>query len=162
MKKYKKIVIALSGLILIACISILYIPVLNRGFFHLLIDFSLSESVPTITINDINTEKDIIIDTRSINEYKISHLPNAIWMGETIQEDLIPKSSQRIILYCSIGKRSELTGEQLLNKGHENVYNLYGGIFEWHNQGHVIVDNSNDTTTSVHPFSTFWGLWLKN
>ena len=37
------------------------------------------------------------------------------------------------IVYCTIGARSETIGEKLKKNGFTNVYNLYGGIFEWKN-----------------------------
>ena len=42
--------------------------------------------------------------------------------------------SDTIVLYCSIGYRSEKIGEKLVEMGYGHVFNLYGGIFEWVNR----------------------------
>lgn len=44
--------------------------------------------------------------------------------------------------------------------GFKNVSNLYGGIFEWVNQAHEIVNDSGKTD-SVHAYNRFWGMWLQ-
>ena len=46
-------------------------------------------------------------------------------------------------MYCSIGKRSEKVTQKLKKAGYNNVSNLYGGIFEWVNQGNEVVDTNN-------------------
>ena len=40
-----------------------------------------------------------------------------------------------IIVYCSIGVRSEDIGEKLKELGYTKILNLYGGIFDWKNKG---------------------------
>jgi hypothetical protein len=37
---------------------------------------------------------------------------------------------------------------------------MYGGIFEWVNNGYPIV-NSAGPTQRVHAFDRTWGVWLK-
>ena len=41
------------------------------------------------------------------------------------------------------------------------VYNLYGGLFEWVNQGKEVVKPNGETTETVHAYSKSWGIWLK-
>ena len=65
-----------------------------------------------------------------------------------------------VIVYCSIGKRSEDVTLKLKKAGYTNVKNLYGGIFEWVNQGHPVYNNNNIVTDSVHAYGNFWGKWL--
>lgn len=71
----------------------------------------------------------------------------------------VAKGSE-IIVYCSIGKRSEKITQKLTKAGYSNVSNLYGGIFEWVNQGNNVVDLNNKNTNKVHAYSRFWGHWL--
>jgi len=56
--------------------------------------------------------------------------------------------------------RSEKVVEKLEELGYRDVYNLYGGIFEWVNQGYPVVNERNDTTLEVHGFSRIWSVWL--
>ena len=46
-------------------------------------------------------------------------------------EDIAREST--IVVYCSVGYRSEKIAEELDKLGFTNVSNLYGGIFEWIN-----------------------------
>lgn len=45
-----------------------------------------------------------------------------------------------VVLYCFIGYCSEKVVEQFWEWGFIKVYNLYGSIFEWVNQGYFVVD----------------------
>ena len=46
--------------------------------------------------------------------------------------------------------------------GYKEVYNLYGGIFEWVNQGNrVVTGENNSVTKQVHAYDKVWGTWLK-
>ena len=72
----------------------------------------------------------------------------------------LPKNKP-LIVYCSIGKRSEKITKELLKEGFSNVRNLYGGIFEWVNEGNGVVDNENKPTNKVHAYGRFWGQFLE-
>lgn len=37
--------------------------------------------------------------------------------------------------------------------GYKNVFNLYGGIFEWKNNGGKVVTNQNTATDNIHTFN---------
>ena len=65
-----------------------------------------------------------------------------------------------VILYCSVGYRSEKAGEKLLEKGYKNVLNLHGGIFEWKNSGYEVVDPKGEHTDRVHTYNKEWSEYL--
>ena len=125
-----------------------------------------SESVPYVYVNEVkSTEHIMILDTRKKEEFDVSHIKNAIWVGhKSFEQDSvlkkIPSKETAIMVYCSIGVRSEDIGEKLLKAGYTNVKNLYGGIFEWKNQGNAVYKN-NVETDSVHAFNKQWGKLLK-
>jgi rhodanese-related sulfurtransferase len=129
-----------------------------------LIDFE----VPTITVTKLKQmqEKDkvYLLDAREIREYNISHLPNATRIGydefsiSAIKD--IPKNAT-VVIYCTVGYRSGKVVEKLQKAGYTNVYNLYGSIMEWANQGNKLVDSKGQTTTKVHTYSKDWSKWLK-
>ncbi len=106
----------------------------------------------------------VILDTRSAEEFSISHLPEARFIDydrfKISDVENIAKDT-RIILYCSVGYRSERIGEKLLKAGFKEVYNLYGGIFQWKNDGHQVVNNLNKPTDSVHTYNEKWSKWLE-
>lgn len=126
----------------------------------------LSHTVPEVNVPDAAEKltNTVFLDAREREEYEVSHIKGARFVGYdhfTMEAvDDVPKTTP-IIVYCSVGYRSEKISEQLLAAGFENVSNLYGGIFEWKNQGHTVVDQEGETTEAVHAFSRTWGIWLK-
>lgn len=125
-----------------------------------------SETVPYISVKALANQTDaVILDAREMTEYNVSHLKNAIYVGyddfdiKAATNKLIDKQ-QTIVIYCSIGVRSEDIGEQLKNAGYTNVFNLFGGIFEWKNSDFPIFDSKNKETDNVHTYSKNWSKWL--
>lgn len=125
-------------------------------------------SVPYMTISDLHKIKDsvVILDAREKEEFEISHIPKAKYVGyknfslQKLDSLKIPKTST-IVVYCSLGIRSENIGEKIKEYGYPNVLNLYGGIFEWKNNNLEIVNN-NKITDSIHTFSKKWSKWVQN
>ncbi|WP_299105311.1 rhodanese-like domain-containing protein [uncultured Tenacibaculum sp.] len=153
----------------------------NTVFFLLLISFSSfsqenlkqllekynTESVPYISVTDLQKEKNVVLlDAREPKEFEVSHLKNSICVGYdffNIEKTLkkLPKNKNtKIIVYCSIGIRSEDIAEKLQKEGYTNVFNLYGGIFEWKNQNNTVVNNQNIPTEKIHTFNKEWSKWL--
>ena len=125
-----------------------------------------SESIPYITVQELAKSKTntILLDTREQSEFEVSHIKDGIYVGyddfkiETIIDKITDKSTQ-IVLYCSLGVRSEDIAEQLKKEGYTNVFNLFGGIFEWKNNDFKVY-NSEGETENVHAFSKEWSPWL--
>ena len=124
------------------------------------------ETVPYIKVKDLKDKKNLVfLDAREPKEFNVSHIRNAIPVGfdhfksNTITATVKDKSAT-IIVYCSIGVRSEKIGEKLLKMGYKNVYNLYGGIFEYKNHGGKVVNNHNKVTDSVHAYNKAWSIYL--
>ena len=95
----------------------------------------------------------------------MSHIKGAKYIGyENIEfsvVDDVPKDTP-IVVYCSIGVRSEHIGQKLEEKGFTNVYNLYGSIFEWANKGYNLVDYDGSPTKKIHAYNWVWGKWMVN
>lgn len=127
-----------------------------------------TESVPYITVDSLLGKKNIVLlDTRESKEFDVSHIKNALFVGynkfrvKKVMEKIADKDTP-IVVYCSIGVRSEDIGEKLLEKGYTNVSNLYGGIFEWKKKDLPVYDKNNEQTQKVHAFSKYWGQLLTN
>ncbi len=106
----------------------------------------------------------IFLDARPAAEYNVSHLPHAIQVGFTdFNFDKLAgiNKTSAIIVYCSVGYRSEKIAEKLVAAGYTDVQNLYGGIFQWANEGRPLKDSAG-LTRSVHPYNKTWGKWLLN
>jgi len=135
--------------------------------FEAKIESLIEHSVPVISCERLekkrNTANLYLLDAREKKEFETSHLEAAIWVGYDtfLPENLatVPKDGI-VVVYCSIGYRSEKIGAQLKKMGYSRVYNLYGGIFEWVNRSYPIVDYENKKTEKVHAYSQDWGRWL--
>lgn len=122
--------------------------------------------VPVLNVGEAYARRDsvIFLDTREPTEYRTSHLPGALLLGYDDPDfavlDDLPKEAP-LVLYCSVGYRSERIGRQLRKRGFTNVHNLYGSIFEWVNAGYPIVDNAGYPTDKVHCFNKKWSQWVE-
>lgn len=128
-----------------------------------------TNSVPYISVSELDDSDStpFLLDARSLEEYQISHLKNAIHIGyddfaiEMVKVYVNNKDSN-IVVYCSLGIRSEDIASQLVEAGYTNVKNLYGGIFEWKNQNKAVYNFKDQVTDSVHAFSRSWSKWLNS
>lgn len=124
-----------------------------------------NNTIPYITPDELKIIEDscILLDTRKIDEFNISHIKNATWVGyKEFDIKSIPnfKKDVPIVVYCSIGVRSEDIGEKLQAHGYTNVKNLYGGIFLWFEKGHAIYNKDEKKTNKVHTYNKYWGKLL--
>ncbi len=140
-------------------------PHLINPDFDIHVSQLISFSVPLISVEELNQNfsEYTIFDAREMEEYKVSHIEGAKYLGydnfEITRLDNIPKDT-KIVLYCSVGYRSEKIGEKLVDLGFTNIYNLYGSIFEWANQGYNVVDNNGLETRKIHTYNKNWSKWL--
>lgn len=107
----------------------------------------------------------ILLDTREKEEFEISHIEGSRWVGyDKIQWDVINTLSKenKIVCYCSVGYRSEKVCNKLRERGFQEVYNLYGSIFEWANRNYPLVDRKGNLTLQVHAYNRLWGRWIDN
>ncbi len=106
----------------------------------------------------------VLLDTRTPEEYAVSHLPNARFVNydtfEVTEVADVAKDAE-VIVYCAVGYRSERVGETLQQAGYRHVKNLYGGIFAWKNDGHPVVNQRGQPTDSVHTYNRNWSKWLE-
>lgn len=132
--------------------------------FETMLEGLLSETVPYITCDELKElNAPVLLDARPTHEFEVSHLDGARCVGyQSFSKDKLEGLSKddTIVVYCSVGYRSEKIGEQLQELGYKNVYNLYGSIFEWVNQGNEVVDDEG-VTRKVHAYDKKWGQWLE-
>ncbi len=137
--------------------------------YKLMLNTLLSHTVPEMSVSDAPepNENIIYLDAREKREYEVSHIEDAIWIGYDDFKDNrvseVPKDS-KVIVYCSVGYRSEKISEKLIEMGFEDVSNLYGGIFEWVNSEKEVVEGEGDheqSTGKVHAYDKVWGIWVE-
>lgn len=124
------------------------------------------ETVPLIypaQLQDPAAQEYLLLDTRETDEFEVSHIPGALHAGYLSFDKKLVRDLPRdtpIVVYCSVGYRSERIGEKLQKMGFSQVYNLYGGIFSWKNEGHEVVNAQGKPTERVHAYNKDWGQWL--
>lgn len=150
------------------------------GLFFLLVSFSGSfaqstsykallnvlydKDFPTIKPEEITSlDAYQVLDTREKEEYEVSHLSDAVWTGfdtfSLSNLDSLDKGKP-VLVYCTVGARSQEIGMKLREAGFTQVYNLYGGIINWANLKKPLM-RGDKQTNQVHTYSKSWGIWLK-
>jgi len=135
--------------------------------FHLTIEEKFDEvaHIKATSLETMESSELVIFDVRESDEYAVSHLPGAIRVSPDISRASFLKNYADIIggktsvFYCSVGYRSSALAEQIQGKLSSPVYNLEGGIFNWHNQRRKLV-NQRSSTDDIHPYDRHWGRLL--
>ena len=85
----------------------------------------------------METQKVIVVDVRTLEEYNEGHIPNAISIPlETIENEAEVKLKNKddlILVYCRSGRRSREAALKLIEKGYTNVID-FGGIKDWNGE----------------------------
>lgn len=160
MKTYIFIIVILS----ISTIAIAQRP----DDYHEQLDGLINKTVPLIRAGELSSEMEqddgiYLLDTREKEEYNVSHIAGADCVGydnfrmRSVKD--IPRDAT-VVVYCSLGVRSEKVGEKLTEAGFTDVRNLYGGIFEWVHEEQPVISKKGDTTRKVHAFNEEWSRWL--
>ncbi|SDX15511.1 Rhodanese-related sulfurtransferase [Lutibacter oricola] len=123
-------------------------------------------SIPYINVEELAKDTNVVLlDSREPKEFKTSHLNNAVLVGydhfniKNVTKTVKDKN-QKIVVYCSLGIRSETIAKKIKDAGYTNVYNLHGGIFEWSNNEKPLVNSKGKETKKVHTFNKDWSQWL--
>lgn len=136
-------------------------PAFDKAIYTLL-DFD----VKAISVSEAQKMKDILfLDAREREEYNVSHIPGAVHIGYTQwAKDSIQSISKekKLVVYCSVGYRSEKIAKKLQDLGYTQVFNLYGSIFEWANQGLPLVTHDGTASNKVHTYNKSWSKWVSN
>ena len=163
MMKYMAYAVIIILVLLLAKIAYKWIQVYQSDDYHQMLSHLYEHTIPTIHADSLKKlHAYTLLDCREDAEYYTSHLPNAQYAGFknfTIDSFRSIHKDDTIVVYCSVGYRSEKIGEKFISAGYSNVYNLYGGIFEWVNLNNdVIVPEGKDQ--QIHGFSSSWKKWI--
>lgn len=156
--------------LIIIWISIISSSVFSQTTIESILNKYNDKSVPYIHTESLKNRarEALILDSREKKEFEVSHLGNAQYIGfeefdnlvlEKLSSDLSADKNRLIVVYCSIGVRSEIIGKKLMKHGFTNVYNLYGGLFEWVNKGGSVF-HKGIQTQKVHAYSKKWSRYL--
>jgi rhodanese-related sulfurtransferase len=127
--------------------------------------------VPYISATELRMQQSkneiIILDSREFQEYQVSHIESAVSVGFDIfsMENIfktVKNKETPIVVYCTLGIRSEMIAAKLKKAGYLDVKNLYGGICEWKNKEYKVIDSTQQKTNNIHTYSKQWSRWLLN
>ncbi|MEJ7694554.1 rhodanese-like domain-containing protein [Daejeonella sp.] len=135
--------------------------------FKLMLDSINDKKAPQISVEEfINMNKNevFVLDTRETEEFNVSHLKNArhvgyFWFDMRKVYDI--PTTANIVVYCSVGSRSEKIAQKLIHAGYKNVYSLFGGIFEWVNSGQPVYKLNGVQTSEIHTYRKDWARWVE-
>lgn len=153
MKRFTKVL-----LVFLVLATAIFFSVQERGiysFWHNKVDRVSNEACQVV----IEEQKPIILDARNPEEFAISHLENANLYVEQML-DTIDKA-QPLLVYCTIGVRSNSLANDLTKRGYTNVYELKRGILGWKNEALPVVNQKNQLTDEIHVYSEFFSPFLK-
>ncbi len=136
----------------------------QESSFETMVDGLISGHVPVLSVKELQTKPNIILlDSRTKAEYDVSRIEHAVWVGE---KDWDLKFLKRInpehtvVVYCSVGYRSEKLVKKLVRLNFKKAFNLYGGIFDWVNQGNPI-ESAHGKTDSIHGYDENFARWVE-
>jgi len=140
---------------------------LCQNEFDRMVDKLISENVPVLSVETLNKKIEaeqhiVLLDARENEEYRVSHLIGARHCGyEHFNAEAVKgvNKAAPIVVYCSVGYRSDKIASKLQTMGFTDVRNLYGGIFDWVNKGYPVY-NKNGETNQIHGYDQKWGKWL--
>ena len=104
----------------------------------------------------------VYLDAREPEEYAVSHLPQALSLGYDRPDYSILDDMDRntpLVVYCTVGYRSERMVKELKSRGFSQVYNLYGSIYAWILAGNPVYDE-NGVTDNLHTYNRKWGTYF--
>lgn len=160
LKKLKIILLILVGT---AALIIFSFMAFKQWSYEKMTQTILSNTVEQIEVSSADIQNYRLLDARSIEENGVSKIQGAERIDPDTKEfePEILNSEKPILVYCSVGLRSERIGERLkkINPALK-VYNLKGGIFQWVNDEKPLVNQKGDLSDSIHTYNTSWSIWV--
>ncbi len=90
---------------------------------------------PTDAVRIINDQDAIVLDVRSLSDYKKGHILNARHVPMTkideVAKELSKRKSSPVLCYCALGSTAPQACDKLKKQGFEQVHSLRGGLNAW-------------------------------
>ncbi len=148
-------------------LMVLGYPLTGQRSPEKMIERRVKGKVPSVSVTELAVNPSYIrLDAREKEEFEVSHMPNAYYIGYKEFDarkvlTLFPDKDTTLVVYCSVGIRSDAIGKKLMALGYTRVRNLSGGIFKWLNEGFPLIDSTGKETNKIHAYNRFWGLLLQ-
>jgi rhodanese-related sulfurtransferase len=112
-------------------------------------------TVETLRARLSGPEPPVVVDVREDEERAVSTIPGAISRQE-FEERRETLAGREVVTYCTIGYRSGLYTQELVEEGWK-AFNLRGSIVSWtHAGGQLVKDGA--PTRRVHVYGRKWNL----
>ena len=99
---------------------------------------------PSEAFNLVGQRNDLyLLDVRTPGEYRQARLEGAqlIPIDQFVKRlGEVPKD-RPILVYCAVGSRSAQVVNYLARQGYPEIYNLYGGIYAWAQNGYPVLQD---------------------
>ncbi|WP_447972751.1 rhodanese-like domain-containing protein [Nitrospira sp. Kam-Ns4a] len=106
--------------------------ILNGWLYH---DVAAEEAERMLADAGREPDRVVWVDVRTPREYAARHVPGAKLVPfeelETRYETEIPRTADKVFVYCMGGERSRYACEFLGRRGYANLYNLKDGLQGW-------------------------------
>lgn len=118
---------------------------LNNSYIKLL-EFYFKDEYGDVTVEQAKSlieerSELVIVDVRTLVEYRESHIEGAINVCVGCKpEDILNyvNPDDEILLYCERGYRSVIAFRILFENGYSKIYNMQGGIAAWIKAGYPV------------------------
>ncbi|WP_420385171.1 rhodanese-like domain-containing protein [Roseivirga sp.] len=107
----------------------------------------------------LKEKKPFIIDARTPEEYNVSHIDGAVRFEESLIGNI--PNDRPILIYCTLGVRSNRTAKELSDLGFKEIYDMKDGILGWANGELPVVNTENEPTENIHTYNKSFAPLLK-
>lgn len=126
------------------------------------VDTTIAEAHPDLASIDVDSldawladdqrQPPLLLDAREPEEFELSHIPNAQWLGG--QRDALDRMQdiepgRSVVVYSAVGLRAAPIVRDLQAAG-VDARLLTHGIFAWANAGLPLVNEAGDSVPGVH------------
>lgn len=125
----KKVIVFLVGLMIL----------MNPVFASAAVARNLSPGDAFTLVN--KNDRLYLLDVRTLGEYQQVRLKGAslIPIDQLVKRLAEVPKDRPVLVYCAVGSRSAQVVNYLARRGYPELYNLYGGIYSWAQQGYPIL-----------------------
>lgn len=136
------------------------------------LDYHGVEHISAAKLAQMNTSDLLVFDVREKKEFAVSHIQGAVWLDPGIDMDEFEQKfshqlkGKTVVFYCSVGQRSSELAEKVddvIQRSEAKAsYNLAGGVFTWRNEQRLLINQTTQPTTKVHPYNFYWGRLIED
>ncbi len=144
---------------LVLALVITSYQVYQRGYFTVL-NLERIERIKSKTAQSLLSEKEFtLLDIREGYEFDVSHIKGAVRFDESVIDNL--DKEKPLMLYCTMGLRSNKLAKRLQKEGFKSIYELKSGLIGWSNSELPMVNSNNEVTKEVHVYNRYFKPFLR-